>query len=79
MLLRREPDLARIIACIDASGGIDYTRDRALAESRAAVAALASRADLAPSRRPRRAGGSRSRAGSANPLNAGVTGARRVA
>ncbi len=36
-----EPDLARIIGCIDASGGIEYTRGRALAESRAAVAALA--------------------------------------
>ena len=35
-----EPDLARIIACIDASGGIEYTRERALAESRAAIEAL---------------------------------------
>jgi octaprenyl-diphosphate synthase len=35
-----EPDVARIIACIDASGGIEYTRERALAESRAAVQAL---------------------------------------
>ncbi|HUG72710.1 MAG TPA: polyprenyl synthetase family protein [Steroidobacteraceae bacterium] len=38
---RPEPDLARIIACIDAAGGIEYTREKALAESRAAVAALA--------------------------------------
>ncbi|MEO6184897.1 MAG: polyprenyl synthetase family protein [Steroidobacteraceae bacterium] len=36
-----EPDVARIIACIDASGGIEYTRERALSESRAAIAALA--------------------------------------
>jgi len=36
-----EPDTARIMACIDASGGIEYTRERALAESRAAVQALA--------------------------------------
>ncbi len=36
-----EPDFARIIGCIDATGGIEYTRERALAESRAAVAALA--------------------------------------
>ncbi len=36
-----EPDVARIIACIDASGGIEYTRERALSESRAAVLALA--------------------------------------
>jgi octaprenyl-diphosphate synthase len=35
-----EPDLARIIACIESSGGIEYTRERALAESRAAVQAL---------------------------------------
>lgn len=35
-----EPDLARIIACIDRSGGIEYTRERALAESRSAAAAL---------------------------------------
>ncbi len=35
-----EPDLDRIIAVIDRSGGIDYTRDRALAESQAAVTAL---------------------------------------
>jgi octaprenyl-diphosphate synthase len=38
---RVEPDLARILAAIDTSGGIEYTRERALAESRAAVAALA--------------------------------------
>jgi octaprenyl-diphosphate synthase len=36
-----EPDFARIIGCIDATGGIEYTRERAMAESRAAVAALA--------------------------------------
>jgi octaprenyl-diphosphate synthase len=36
-----EPDFARIIGCIDATGGIEYTRERALAESQAAVAALA--------------------------------------
>ena len=36
-----EPDLAHIIRCIDASGGIEYTRERALSESRAAVQALA--------------------------------------
>ena len=41
-----EPDTARIIACIDASGGIEYTRERATAESRAAVVALAA---VAPS------------------------------
>ncbi|MET0281220.1 MAG: polyprenyl synthetase family protein [Steroidobacteraceae bacterium] len=35
------PDLARIIACIDATGGIEYTRERALEESRAAAAVLA--------------------------------------
>jgi octaprenyl-diphosphate synthase len=35
-----EPDLARIIDCIDRSGGIEYTRERALAESRSAVGAL---------------------------------------
>jgi octaprenyl-diphosphate synthase len=34
------PDLARIIACIDASGGIEYARGRALAESEAAIAVL---------------------------------------
>jgi octaprenyl-diphosphate synthase len=39
-----EPDLPWIIACIDRSGGIEYTRDRAQAESRAAVAQL----DLLP-------------------------------
>ncbi len=38
---RTEPDLARILAAIDTTGGIDYTRERALAESRAAMAALA--------------------------------------
>jgi octaprenyl-diphosphate synthase len=35
------PDLAAIIACIDATGGIDYTRERAIEESRAAAAVLA--------------------------------------
>ena len=35
------PDLAAIIACIDATGGIDYTRERAVEESRAAAAVLA--------------------------------------
>jgi octaprenyl-diphosphate synthase len=35
-----EPDFARIIGCIDATGGIEYTRQRALTESRAAIAAL---------------------------------------
>ncbi len=35
-----EPDFARIIGCIDAAGGIQYTREKALAESAAAVAAL---------------------------------------
>jgi octaprenyl-diphosphate synthase len=39
------PDLSRIIACIDASGGIEYTRERAEAESRAAAAALVPVAD----------------------------------
>jgi octaprenyl-diphosphate synthase len=34
------PQLERIIAAIDAAGGIEYTRERANAESRAAVAAL---------------------------------------
>jgi octaprenyl-diphosphate synthase len=34
-------DLERIIAAIDAAGGIEYTRERAEAESRAAAAALA--------------------------------------
>jgi octaprenyl-diphosphate synthase len=43
---QRKSDLERIIACIEASGGIEYTRDRALAESRAAVEALG---PLAPS------------------------------
>jgi octaprenyl-diphosphate synthase len=41
-----EPDalearLPRILAAIDSTGGIEYTRERALAESRAAMAALA--------------------------------------
>jgi octaprenyl-diphosphate synthase len=35
-----DADLARVVACIDRSGGIEYTRDRALEESRAAIAAL---------------------------------------
>ncbi|MFO7326632.1 MAG: polyprenyl synthetase family protein [Pseudomonadota bacterium] len=35
------PDLARIVACIDATGGIEYTRQRAQQESRAAARALA--------------------------------------
>ncbi len=35
-----EPDLERIIGCIDRSGGIEYTRERALAESRSAQTAL---------------------------------------
>jgi octaprenyl-diphosphate synthase len=35
-----EAELARVVACIDRSGGIEYTRDRALEESRAAIAAL---------------------------------------
>jgi octaprenyl-diphosphate synthase len=34
------PDLARIVGCIERSGGIEYTRERALLESRAAVAVL---------------------------------------
>jgi octaprenyl-diphosphate synthase len=38
---RPEPDFARIIGCIDATGGIEYTRERARVESRAAAAALA--------------------------------------
>jgi octaprenyl-diphosphate synthase len=33
-------DLPRIIACIDRSGGIEYTREKAMAASRAAVAVL---------------------------------------
>jgi octaprenyl-diphosphate synthase len=37
---QREGDLARIIACIDASDGIPYTRRRADAESQSAVDAL---------------------------------------
>jgi octaprenyl-diphosphate synthase len=36
-----EPDLPRIIACIDRSGGIEYTREQAMAQSRAASDALA--------------------------------------
>jgi octaprenyl-diphosphate synthase len=32
-----QPDLPRIVACIDAAGGIEYTRQRALEESRAAA------------------------------------------
>jgi octaprenyl-diphosphate synthase len=39
------PDLARIVACIESSGGIEYTRERALRESQAAVAVLAAVAD----------------------------------
>jgi octaprenyl-diphosphate synthase len=35
-----EPDLARILDCIDRTGGIEYTRERALAESRAASEAV---------------------------------------
>jgi len=38
---QRGGDLARIITCIDASGGIEYTRERAEAESRSAASALA--------------------------------------
>jgi octaprenyl-diphosphate synthase len=38
---RPEPDLSRIIACIEATGGIEYTRGRAVAESRAAADVLA--------------------------------------
>ncbi len=37
---RRHTDLVRIASCIEASGGIDYTQQRALQESAAAVAAL---------------------------------------
>jgi octaprenyl-diphosphate synthase len=44
------PDLARIVACIDASGGIEYTRERALQESRAAADVLAALPDT-PHRR----------------------------
>jgi octaprenyl-diphosphate synthase len=40
------PPLERIIAAIDGAGGIEYTRERAQAESRAAVTALAA---VAPS------------------------------
>jgi octaprenyl-diphosphate synthase len=36
------PDLARIVACIDATGGIEYTRQRAQRESQVAVEALSS-------------------------------------
>ena len=36
-----KPDLDGILAAIDTTGGIDYTRERALAESGAAMAALA--------------------------------------
>jgi octaprenyl-diphosphate synthase len=39
------PDLARIVACIESSGGIGYTRERALRESQGAVAVLATLAD----------------------------------
>lgn len=38
---RTEPDLGRILAAIDTTGGLEYTRERALAESGAAMAALA--------------------------------------
>jgi octaprenyl-diphosphate synthase len=38
--IQREGDLARIIGCIEASGSIEYTRERALGESLAAVHAL---------------------------------------
>jgi octaprenyl-diphosphate synthase len=38
---RTQPDLGRILEAIDTSGGIQYTRERALAESGAAMAALA--------------------------------------
>jgi len=38
---RTEPDLGRILAAIDTTGGIEYTRERAMDESHAAVAALA--------------------------------------
>jgi octaprenyl-diphosphate synthase len=36
-----QPDLGRILAAIDTAGGIEYTREKALAESGAAMAALA--------------------------------------
>jgi octaprenyl-diphosphate synthase len=36
-----ESELARVVACIDSSGGIEYTRERAREESRAAIEALA--------------------------------------
>jgi octaprenyl-diphosphate synthase len=38
--LEGQADLARIVECIERSGGIEYTRERAMAESRAAVKAL---------------------------------------
>jgi octaprenyl-diphosphate synthase len=38
---QRKSDLDRIIGCIEASGGIEYTRERAETESRAAEEALA--------------------------------------
>jgi octaprenyl-diphosphate synthase len=41
-----EADLGRIVECIERSGGIEYTRERAMAESRTAVEALA---DVPPS------------------------------
>ncbi len=37
---RRQSDLGRIVACIDAAGGIEYTQQRAMQESQAAVAVL---------------------------------------
>jgi octaprenyl-diphosphate synthase len=37
---QRKGDLDRIVACIETSGGIEYTRERALGESLAAVQAL---------------------------------------
>jgi octaprenyl-diphosphate synthase len=40
--MHTSPDLERIIAVIDAAGGIEYTRERAASESRAATTALAS-------------------------------------
>jgi octaprenyl-diphosphate synthase len=36
-----ESELARVVACIDRSGGIEYTRERAREESRSAIEALA--------------------------------------
>jgi octaprenyl-diphosphate synthase len=47
---RRQSDLGRIVACIDAAGGIEYTQQRAVEESQAAAAALALVPD-SPSRR----------------------------